>query len=123
MVTVKTIGKSFDHDPRCPSVLWLPECKARVKAKAIAEIQLRVSDRYVVKTVTHFEPATGEVNEDLALVRQYEMTLSELVQWLEESGTRDPPEEVVQIDKLTQDCNQHETRWTYEPQEDNHKPS
>lgn len=34
MVTIKTICKSFDHNPRCPSVLWLPECKARVDAYA-----------------------------------------------------------------------------------------
>lgn len=73
--------------------------------EAIGEVRFRVSDKYVVKTVTYFDPATVEINEDLALVRQYEMGLSELILWLEESGTRDPPEEVIEIDRLASVCN------------------
>ena len=62
------------------------------------EVHRRVEKKYVVRTISD---SKDQSQDDLVVIRLYEMNLSELIRWFEENHSSTTLEEITQITPLT----------------------
>lgn len=62
------------------------------------EVRRSVDEKYVIRTVSPFQ---DESQDDLAVIRQYEMSLSELMQLLDEDRLSIQSEQIIRITPST----------------------